>query len=261
MLVSEAGPLQWECGTCGAAAEWWCKDCMGCPIFCASCCRSSHASNPFHHIQHWVGEFYEDFWLIDTGVTLHLGHGGKPCPSYHQEDSSYNCHDTPFGLPDLPPELDDQEDGLDLDSTPSPYMEADEDGDFQAMEESEDVAFLDPHDQARWKADTQKYGNSVLVIIHTNGVHHLPVQWCRCPGHVPDDVQALDLHLFPASFKKVRTMFTFQGLDSFLAENQECKSSAWHYYQKLRRFTSSCFPNNVPVSRKEHIRNYFIHFL
>ena len=119
MLVSEAGPLQQECGTCSAAAEWWCK----------------------------VGEFYEDSWLIDTGVTLHLGHGGKLCPSYHQEDSSYNCHDIPFGLPDLPPELDDQEDGLDLDSTSSPYMEANEDEDFQAMEESEDVAFLDPHNQ------------------------------------------------------------------------------------------------------------------
>ena len=91
----------------------------------------------------------------------------------------------------------------------------------------------------------QDIGQNVLVIAHDNGVHHMPVQWCECPGHLPEDIQALDMHFFLASFKKVKTLFTFQGLDTFLAENQECKSSAYHYYQKLRRFTSGSFPHMV----------------
>ena len=222
---------------------------MGHPLFCTKCCRSSHSSSPFHQIQHWVGEFYEDSWLIDTGFTLHFGHGGKPCPSYAQPQNSHNSPDSRFGLPDFPAELDDPEDELDADPAPDAYMDTvGDDVVYQASEELEDGVFLDPHDQARWKRDNLKYGSNVIVIVHQNGIHHLPVHWCRCPGHVPDDVQALDLHFFPASFKKLRTLFTFQGLDSFLAENQECKTSAWHYYQKLRRFTSSCFPNSVPVS-------------
>ena len=91
------------------------------------------------------------------------------------------------------------------------------------------------------------YESNVLVVVHSNGVHHLPVHWCRCSGHVPDDIQALDLWFFPASYKQIRTLFTFQGLESFLAENQECKTSAWHYYQKIRRLTSGSYPHTVPV--------------
>lgn len=91
-------------------------------------------------------------------------------------------------------------------------------------------------------------GVKVLVLIHRNGVHRLPIRWCRCPGHPTYDLQALDLGLFPASFKKIRTLFTFEVLDDFLAENQECKSSAWHYFQKLRRFSCSSFPHTVPVT-------------
>jgi CxC2 like cysteine cluster associated with KDZ transposases len=215
-------------------------------VFCTECCRSAHSSHPFHQIQRWVGEFYQNSWLLETGLTLHFGHGGKPCPSYSHSGHSHNPQDFSFGLPDLPPQLD-IPDELDLDSIPEAYMDG-EDGDVRAADGSDDITFLDPHDQARWNEDHKKYGNNVLVIVHSNGVHQLPVTWCRCPGHVPDDVQALDLQFFPASFRKVQTLFTFKGLDAFLAENQECKTSAWHYYQKLRRFTSGCFPQNVPVS-------------
>lgn len=221
---------------------------MGHPLFCSSCCRSSHACTPFHQIQQWTGEFYQDSWLIETGLKLHFGHRGKPCPSYTLTESSTSIHDKLFGLPDVPEELDDREDELDADPVPEGFMEAEDDGGYHGVENLEDGEFLDPHDQARWAQDNVKHGKSIMVIVHENGIHHLPVRWCRCPEHVPDDIQALDLCFFPASFKKLRTLFTFEGLDSFLAENQECKTSAWHYYQKLRRFTSSCFPHSVPVS-------------
>ncbi|KAF8218629.1 hypothetical protein L208DRAFT_1349316 [Tricholoma matsutake] len=108
--------------------------------------------------------------------------------------------------------------------------------------------------QEEWNFDSKPTGQNILVIVHDNGVHHLPVQWCQCPGHLPEDIQALDLQFFPASFKRVRTLFSFQGLDAFLAENQECKSSAWHYYQKLRRFMSGSFPHIVPDRYRELLR-------
>ena len=114
---------------------------------------------------------------------------------------------------------------------------------FTQMELDDDGLLLE-----RDVRDNSTHSKNVLVIVHSNGVHHLLVHWCRCPGHIPDDIQALNLQFFPASFKQVKTLFTFEGLDSFLAENQECKSSAWHYYQKLRRFTSACYPETIPVS-------------
>ncbi|KAF8240756.1 hypothetical protein L208DRAFT_1114079, partial [Tricholoma matsutake] len=59
---------------------WRCMDCLGQPSYCMTCCRSNHANTPFHRVQHWVGQYFEDSWLIKTGLTIHFGHGGKPCP-------------------------------------------------------------------------------------------------------------------------------------------------------------------------------------
>jgi hypothetical protein len=234
ILASEAPPLEMLCSGCGSSGEWRCLDCLGRPLFCKDCCRNAHWNNPFHKVQQWEKEYFKDSTLLQAGLTLYFGHGGKPCNSIPINDFQQDQGEDEqmFGLPDLPPELSDDDDDADVDSVPFTQMELDDDGSLLER----DVR------------DTSTYGKNVLVIVHSNGVHHLPVHWCRCPGHIPDDIQALDLQFFPASFKQVKTLFTFDGLDSFLAENQECKSSAWHYYQKLRRFTSSCYPEAIPVS-------------
>lgn len=230
ILRSEAPPGDRCCSICGMVGDWRCEDCHGRPLFCKSCCSRAHANIPFHHVEQWVGDHYAKSSLIHTGLILYFGHGGKPCPISHppldDEDES-----PPWGLPDAPPEMFDEGDELDAGGIPLSQMELDDDG-----------SLLD-----RNVPDLPKYGPNVLVVVHTNGVHHLPVQWCRCAGHIPDDIQALDLSFFPGSYKQLRTLFTFQGLDVFLAENQECKTSAWHYYQKIRRLTSGCFPHSAPV--------------
>ena len=130
----------------------------------------------------------------------------------------------------------------------------DEELDVDDLPESAEPTPLIP-DEARVFDEDHVYekrhddtGNTVMVIVDTSGVHHLPVKWCRCPGHAKDHLQAFDLGFFPASFKRIRTVFTFAVLDDYLADNQECNTSKYHYIQKLRRFTSSSFPHTVPVT-------------
>ena len=236
ILASEAPPIERLCSGCGTSGDWRCLDCLGRPLFCKDCCRNAHWNNPFHKIQQWDEEYFKDSSLLQVGLTLYFGHGGRPCPS--MVNPSHDFHpdegeDEPmFGLPDLPQELsDNDDDDLEFGSVPFSQMESDDDGSLLERDVREKTT----------------HPKNVLVIVHSNGVHHLPVQWCTCPGHIPDDIQALDLQFFPASFKQVKSLFTFEGLDSFLAENQECKASAWHYYKKLRRFTSTCYPETVPV--------------
>jgi hypothetical protein len=53
--------------------------------------------------------------------------------------------------------------------------------------------------------------------------------------------------IFPASFNRPKTAFTFRVLDDFLLDNLECSTSAMNYYSKLQRMTSSMFPHLVPV--------------
>ncbi|KIK24275.1 hypothetical protein PISMIDRAFT_80592, partial [Pisolithus microcarpus 441] len=57
-----------------------CTDCMHQPLFCTDCCQMVHNAQPFHQIQQWTGEFFEESALHMTGLQLQLGHNGAPCP-------------------------------------------------------------------------------------------------------------------------------------------------------------------------------------
>ncbi|KAF8899537.1 hypothetical protein CPB84DRAFT_1847745 [Gymnopilus junonius] len=75
-------------------------------------------------------------------------------------------------------------------------------------------------------------GNPFIAIIDVLGVHHLPVVHCTC-RRAEDDILFLEMGLFPASFDRIRTVFTFNVLTDFWLSNLECKTSAYQYYQKL----------------------------
>ena len=90
-------------------------------------------------------------------------------------------------------------------------------------------------------------GNPWLVFVHTTGVHYLPVQFCCCPSSPRRHLQLLATGLYPATVRQPRTAFTFEVLNDFYLENLECKTTARNFYSKLKRRTSSIFPNLIPV--------------
>jgi hypothetical protein len=90
-------------------------------------------------------------------------------------------------------------------------------------------------------------GEDVCVVVDKSGVHRIRVRPCICPGHSPLDLQYLDMRLFPASLRRIKTAFTFAVLDDFRMDNLECKTAGLNYYNKLRRITSNEFPRSVPV--------------
>jgi hypothetical protein len=90
-------------------------------------------------------------------------------------------------------------------------------------------------------------GNPFMTVAHTNGFHSLPVVWCACQAHLEDrDLQLLDLHLYPASYDRIKTVFTFACLDDHRCDYLECKSSHYQYHNKLRRLTSPAYPDLAP---------------
>lgn len=92
-------------------------------------------------------------------------------------------------------------------------------------------------------------GHKVVTIVHTNGVHHLPIVRCGCPGRegaVVEDL--LRLKLCPTSFSAIRTVFTTDVLEDNRLCNLECHTTSLQYYQKLRRLTNPAFPDSVLVN-------------
>ncbi|MDX6295879.1 MAG: hypothetical protein QOH50_5049 [Kribbellaceae bacterium] len=118
---------------------------------------------------------------------------------------------------------------------------------------------------------TDGSGNPFVTVVHSNGFHSLPVVWCSCNPQDENDLQLLDSRLYPATYKKIKTVFTFECLDDFRMENLECKASHYQYHNKLRRLTCpeyvACTPNKYVelrrVSRQWRnlkYRKWFRHF-
>jgi hypothetical protein len=87
--------------------------------------------------------------------------------------------------------------------------------------------------------------NRYVRVVHTNGIHHIALVCCTCRGH---DNIASDLfyaRLVPASFARIRTIFTTAVLDHFRLCNLEMRSSAYQFYQMLRRVTMPMNPASV----------------
>ncbi|KAF8814639.1 hypothetical protein BYT27DRAFT_7081535, partial [Phlegmacium glaucopus] len=88
--------------------------------------------------------------------------------------------------------------------------------------------------------------NNVHVrIVHTNGIHYLAMVACKCQG---EHILPMDLiagRLVPASFIRIRTLFSAQVLDYFRLCNLELKASAYQFYQLIRRLTMPMAPSKV----------------
>ncbi|KAG2127183.1 uncharacterized protein EDB93DRAFT_1096648, partial [Suillus bovinus] len=87
-----------------------------------------------------------------------------------------------------------------------------------------------------------------VTIVHSSGVFEHNVAWCHCLGSDSQHVQLLKAGLFPASFTRPKTTFTFEVLDHFLIDALECKTSARSFYEKLTRLTNNAFQDTVPES-------------
>ncbi|KIN94167.1 hypothetical protein M404DRAFT_35316 [Pisolithus tinctorius Marx 270] len=93
-------------------------------------------------------------------------------------------------------------------------------------------------------------GSKYLTVVDVTGVHFIAMHWCQCEAAESLQVQLLRAKLFPATFEKPSTAFTFAVLDDFVRDNLECGTSGMNYYSKLRWVTSGVFPHLVPAPKK-----------
>lgn len=304
------------CNGCNRPALWRCLDCQSSSPSCAECCRVLHQRLIFHRVQFWTGEYYEPSWLLHTGLILHLGHQGNPCPCAAIEVPADN--ESVAGVADGPdtdeaigrdvgdPAADENGDWIDLPdensqnelhqeiyNTSDPFLVSVDPMPISVPAGSASTtppaptnnmtsapatpsAPDDPFAQTRKKEPLRlssfanvygppsgckvplKEGAQYMTIIDRSGVHRMRVELCHCPGaELQREMHLLHAGLFPASFKIIKTTFTFAVLDDFRLSNLDCKTSGYHYYRKLRRLTSPSFPDAVPVSSNlnEHHRH------
>jgi hypothetical protein len=83
--------------------------------------------------------------------------------------------------------------------------------------------------------------NQYIRVVHTNGIHHIALVSCTCKGH---ETITTDL-IYATSFVRVRTIFKCSVLDHFRYCNLEMRSSAYQFFQLMRRITNPLAPSKV----------------
>jgi len=100
----------------------------------------------------------------------------------------------------------------------------------------------------------QRVMGSYVRVVHTNGIHNIAMISCSCQGsdQLADDLFAA--RLLPASFERIRTIFTAHLLDYFRLSNLELKASAFQFYHLLQRLTDPLEPSKVANLYREFRR-------
>jgi hypothetical protein len=91
----------------------------------------------------------------------------------------------------------------------------------------------------------QRVMGTYIRVVHMNGIHNIAMISCECqgPDHLPSDLLAE--RLLPASFERIRTLFSAQLLDYFRLCNLELKATAYQFYHLLKRLTNPMEPASV----------------
>lgn len=286
-LEREAIPDNITCARCGRGdiSRWRCKDCIFPDVLCRGCMRRTHMINPLHRIEHWTGKCFQRAELRDVGIFVVIKHRGTGmCDSLtglikvHEDVQATEDENPTTGSTDVDVEIENAGAGtgtFDFDTpgadggTPDDKDDAgfeeymrklyEEDTMGSSDTEEDDDGGMGGHGMEGGAERARTDGahtdaSSTCCIVHTNGVHHLPLVTCGCRG--PEEV-FLDLanaRFLPTSFSRISTVFTTAVLDDFRLSNLECKVSAYQYWQRLSRLTSPVSPVTVSNRYKELLR-------
>ncbi len=211
--------------------------------------------------------------LWQVGLRLYLGHQGNPCPAVTNRDgqdegisgrSNYfvvstrrkKClSDTGQGYDRGPPGAFAADSGLEGDIWGDPEVpdtvEFDDDNDDPDLMEPQSTGHPSTLPRPPHFDDDR---NPFVTIVDVTGIHHLSVVECSCRiADLQTDIAYLKMGLVVTSFQRIQTVFTIDVLKDFRVSNLECKTSAYQYYQKLRRLTCPAFPKAV-LNRYRELR-------
>ncbi|KAF7360834.1 hypothetical protein MSAN_01112700 [Mycena sanguinolenta] len=100
-----------------------------------------------------------------------------------------------------------------------------------------------------------------IVVVHENGFHRVVIDFCSCPknNRILDQwKQLLNVRLFPATWKRPTTVFTFAVMDQFHIHSLTSKKSAYDYVRALAKLTNNAFPQDVENRCREFQHSFRI---
>lgn len=104
------------------------------------------------------------------------------------------------------------------------------------------------HDGARCPSNLTQDVDAMFTIVHTNGLHSVPVLYCRCSTSEQVPFQLIAASLYPATWDSPRTAFTTRLLKFFHLDSLQTRKPAHDAWAVLRRLTDNTRADGLPVS-------------
>ena len=87
------------------------------------------------------------------------------------------------------------------------------------------------------------------VVVHENGIHSIKIRYCGCLDNKDDEpTQLLRVRLWPASWGRPETAFTFGVLKTFRLLTVLANTNAYDCFRYLAELTDDVLPDECPVS-------------
>jgi hypothetical protein len=86
-----------------------------------------------------------------------------------------------------------------------------------------------------------------FMLMHTNGLHCVTIQFCHCRGHAPHRVQLLRNSWWPGSTIRPKTAASMDLLRTFQCLNLQGKINATNFYRGLEMLTDGTLLLTIPV--------------
>lgn len=99
--------------------------------------------------------------------------------------------------------------------------------------------------------------HSQLLVLHTNGIHEVAIQFCGCDHVIPQHLQLLRRGLYPASQITVWTCASFELLKQLHIYSLTTKASTYDFYRALERLTTNT-AIDPPKNRLRALMRMFI---
>jgi len=87
-----------------------------------------------------------------------------------------------------------------------------------------------------------------MLVLHTNGIHEVAIQYCGCHHQIPHHLQLLRRCFYPASQVVMKTCATFELLRTLHMLALTTKASTYDFYRALEKLTVNT-GIGVPKSR------------
>jgi len=78
-----------------------------------------------------------------------------------------------------------------------------------------------------------------MLVLHTNGIHEVTIQYCNCERAIPQHIQLLRRRFYPSSQISVKTCSTFELLDHLHKLALATKASTYDFYRALEKSTTN----------------------